>query len=81
MRRKLCWKCEHWQECFKYRYGNLKQDYMKKIKRARDSWGDTIIYVYECEKYKYEKQEVDITPKEKRLYDIMYRVENYYYNS
>ncbi|MCI8273534.1 MAG: hypothetical protein HFJ55_05580 [Clostridia bacterium] len=54
---------------------------MKKIKRARDSWGDTIIYVYECEKYKYEKQEVDITPKEKRLYDIMYRVENYYYNS
>ena len=27
---------------------------MKEIKRDKDSWGDTIIDVYVCERYKYE---------------------------
>lgn len=53
-KRKLCWRCKHWEECFKYIFGNNKQDYMKEIKRDKDSWGDTIIDVYSCERYKYE---------------------------
>lgn len=77
----ICWKCQHWQKCFKNRYGNQKQDYMKKINRKRDSWGQFVIYVEECEKYLHERQEVDIITGKERVYDIMYRVENYYNNS
>ena len=29
---------------------------MKRIKKDKDSWGDTIINVYECDKFSYEYQ-------------------------
>lgn len=35
----------------------------------------------ECDKYLYEKQEVDINKENERFYDIMYQIENYYGNS
>lgn len=54
---------------------------MKRIKKAKDSWGQNVVYVQECKRFLYEKQEVDITPEERRIYDIMYQVENYYNNS
>lgn len=38
------------------RYGNVKQDYMKKIRKEKDDLGLTVIYVEECEKYKKEIQ-------------------------
>lgn len=54
---------------------------MKKIKKAKDSWGQSVVYVQECTRFLYEKQKVDITSENQRLYDIMYQVENYYNNS
>ena len=27
---------------------------MKKIKKEKDDWGHWVIYVYECDKFKYE---------------------------
>ena len=51
LRRNICWKCKHWQECFKYRYGNIQKDYMKKIKKGKDDWGQTVIYVSKCDNY------------------------------
>lgn len=51
---------------------------MKKIFREKDSYGELIIYVSKCDKYKYEEQ-IDLhNIKDKRMYDIMYLVENYY---
>lgn len=51
---------------------------MKKIFREKDSYGELIIYVLKCDKYKYEEQ-IDLhNIKDKRMYDIMYLVENYY---
>ena len=61
-KRNLCWKCKYWQECFKSRYGNKPEDYMKKIWREKDDWGQDVIYVEECEKFKYEHYD---TPKVK----------------
>ncbi|MCI8621999.1 MAG: hypothetical protein HFJ50_10295 [Clostridia bacterium] len=29
---------------------------MKKIKKTKDSWGDTFINVYECDEFSYEYQ-------------------------
>ena len=81
LRGNICWKCQHWQECFKYRYGNKKQEYMKKIKKAKDSWGETVIYVLECEKYEYEKQSDLHNIKNKRMCDIMYLAGNYFNNN
>lgn len=51
---------------------------MKKISKSRDSWNDLVIYVSECNKYEYEKQEVNIRRGGNRIYDIMYKVEDYY---
>lgn len=34
---------------------------MKKIKRSRDSWGEYVIYVQKCDKYKYENPEIPKT--------------------
>ena len=78
LRGNICWKCKHWEECFKYRYANKKLKYMKEIFRKKDSYGELIIYVTKCDKYKYEEQ-IDLhNIKNKRMYDIMYLVENYY---
>ena len=30
---------------------------MKKIKKEKDEWGQDVIYVQKCDKYKYESQE------------------------
>ena len=54
---------------------------MKKIRKQKDSYGQDVIYVSECDKYLYEKQEVDINKENERFYDIMYQIENYYGNS
>lgn len=54
---------------------------MKEIKKDVDSWGDLVIYVGKCTKYEHEKQMDLHNSKNKRLYDIMYLVENYYNNN
>ena len=54
---------------------------MEKIKRDKDSWGDLVIYVEKCTEYEYEEQTDLHNTKNKRLYDIMYLVENYYNNN
>lgn len=54
---------------------------MKKIKKQKDSYGQNVIYVAECDRYLYEEQEVDINEKNERLCDILYLIENYYSNS
>lgn len=65
---------------------------MKKIKKDKDSWGDTIISVYECDKFSYEYQPDMPKLNEKYIkdyikrknakiegfYDKLYLVENYY---
>lgn len=51
---------------------------MKKIHKSKDSIGLNVIYVEECEKYLEEQQEVNITQEERRIYDIISSVENYY---
>lgn len=65
---------------------------MKKIWKEKDEWGQDVIYVKECTKFKYEHQkdlpklnkkyeEVDITTSRlptKQQYDILYSEENYY---
>ena len=65
---------------------------MKKIKKDKDSCGDTIISVYECDKFSYEYQPDMPRLNEKhmisyikrknaeieRFYDKLYLVENYY---
>lgn len=51
---------------------------MKKIVKKKDSYGQDVIYVGECDKYLYEQQEVDITEKNERICDILYLIENYY---
>ena len=66
-RKNICWKCKHWEECFKYRYGNKEQDYMKKTKKRKDRWGQYVIYVGECDKYEYEKQCLHNTKNRKNI--------------
>ena len=61
---------------------------MKKITKEPDDWGQDVIYVQKCDKYEYEDQEI---PKKSfssihnseisKIDDIMYAVENYFYNS
>jgi hypothetical protein len=53
----ICCKCKHWDECFKYRYGNKPQDYMKKYIKEKDNWGQDVIFVEKCSKFKKENQE------------------------
>jgi len=52
----ICWQCQNWEKCFHYRYYNERKPYMKEICREKDSWGQDVIYVSQCEKYKYEEQ-------------------------
>lgn len=57
---------------------------MKKIFKEKDDWGQYIINVSECDKFKYENPDI---PKDKEFYlhnpdlaridDIIYRVESY----
>lgn len=54
---------------------------MKKITRIKDTWGQEVVYVQKCERFLYEKQEIDIKQEKRRIYDIMYQVENYCNNS
>lgn len=49
---------------------------MKKTKKAKDSWGEYVIYVEKCDKYEYEEQDLH-NIKNGRICDIMYLVENY----
>lgn len=61
---------------------------MKKIYKQKDDWGQDVIYVEKCKKY--EEEDPD-TPKSKDFYlhnpdleridDIIYTVEDYFYNS
>lgn len=48
----------------KKRYGNIKQDYMKKIYKSKDELGLTVIYVEECDKYEKENQKEVIYRKD-----------------
>lgn len=85
MLRNICWNCKNWEKCFRYRYGNKKQEYMTKINRDLDSWGQKVIYVEECEKYEFEEPDVlkclqhlcKQDDKNKRMFDIIHVVENY----
>lgn len=58
LRENICWKCQNWENCFKYRYGNARQEYMKKISKVKDSWGETVIYVSKCDRYKVENPDI-----------------------
>lgn len=40
----------------KKRYGNFKQNYMKKIWREKDELGLNVIYVEQCDRFKREIQ-------------------------
>ena len=40
---------------------------MKKIKRSKDDWGDYVIYVEECDKYKYENQDLHNAKRRKNV--------------
>ena len=60
---------------------------MLKIQREKDEWGQDVIYVESCSKYKFEDPE---TPKVKlcipdlygnEIYDIIEKEENYRYDS
>ena len=62
MVRNICWKCKHWEECFKYRYGNKKQEYMEKTTVEEDMWGHSVIYVGKCKNYTYEEQNPPLSP-------------------
>ena len=86
-----CWSCGNWDSCYKFLYGNNKQDYMKNIDKIIDDWGEPVIRVYECEKFRKVPQDLPICIAERlhkkendensRIYDIMKEVENYLYNS
>ena len=60
---------------------------MKKIDRIKEINGDLVIRVFECEKYKYEKNIpknpcFDLhNPEIWKINDILYAVENYFDNS
>lgn len=62
---------------------------MKKITKEKDSWGQYVIYVEECEQYKYEEPDIPknlqklckCNDTKIRLYDILEVVENYFDNS
>lgn len=64
---------------------------MKKTDKVIDEWGDPVIRVYECEKFRKIPQDLPICVGERlhnmekgvnpRIYDIMKEVENYLYNS
>lgn len=71
--RNICWKCEHWKECFKYRYGNRKQEYMTKIRRSNDELGQPVIYVQECSKFSYEFQKDMPKLNQKHIQDYIKR--------
>ena len=45
----ICCKCKHWDECFKYRYGNKPQDYMKKYIILYTNGVQDIIYAEDIE--------------------------------
>lgn len=87
-RKNKCWKCKYWEECFKYRYGNKRQEYMQKITKCKDDWGEYVIYVQECKKYKYENPEKprilisDLHNEDiDKINDIIDAVEDYFYDS
>lgn len=40
---------------------------MKKTKKLRDSWGEYVIYVQECDKYEYEKQNLHNAEERKNV--------------
>lgn len=61
---------------------------MKKIHKEKDDWGQNVIYVEECDKFKYEDPEIPKNPissihntREAEICDIINAVENYFYNS
>ena len=64
---------------------------MTKINRDKDSWGQDVIYVEECEKYMKQNQDLPIYISKRlhnqdnminpRLCDIIQTVENYLENS
>lgn len=61
---------------------------MKKIKKCKDDWGEWVIYVEKCDKYRYENPEIakipifDLHNKElEKIHDIIDAVEDYFYNS
>lgn len=62
---------------------------MKKTTKEKDSWGQYVIYVEECELYKYEEPDIPKNLRslckrndtKMRLCDILEVVENYFDNS
>lgn len=64
MKKNICWKCKHWEECFKNRYGNFEQAYMKKIWKAKDEIGLDVIYVEECDRFENERTRERIYKKD-----------------
>ncbi len=61
---------------------------MEKVKKCKDDWGEYIIYVEKCKKYKYENPEKPKLPVSylhneefDKIYDIIDAVEDYFYDS
>lgn len=62
---------------------------MKKTTKEKDSWGQDVIYVEECDLYEYEEPDIPknlqklckYNDTKMRLYDILEIVENYFENS
>ena len=84
-RENICWTCKHWEECFKYRYGNKKQEYMEKIFKQKDNWGQSIIYVEKCKNFEYEDPDLQKksisgihNAENEKICDIIDVVENYF---
>ena len=40
---------------------------MKEIKKAKDSWGQNVIYVGKCDNYEYENQDLHNTKRRQRI--------------
>jgi len=64
---------------------------MIEITKEKDSWGQNVIYVSKCKRYERQNQDLPIyianrlhkgeIHKNPRLYDILFCVEDYLYNS
>lgn len=82
-----CYSCENWDKCYKYIYGNKKQNFMTKIDRIKASDGLITIRVWECEKYVFQpnvpKKSISSLHNQEstKIYDIMCLVEDYFKNS
>ncbi len=60
---------------------------MKEVTKIKDHYGQDVIYVQKCSKYKQENQEIEKKPisclhnsENAKIHDILNAIENYYSN-